>query len=289
MQLSLARRFNSGLTLNSQYTLSRSYGTTAGSNEALTAANNAVTIADYEYERGYNRFDVRHTYNVSALYSLPIGKGRKWLSNAGGVEQALLGGWDVGTILNGRSGVPLDVRVTRNDVAYRDALGNVVSNPCATCSAVINTPGGGASRGVRRPNLVPGVNPYLKDGLQWLNPAAFSIPAPGEFGNLKRDALRGPSFAQVDLVVAKRFGISPSGANIELRGEVFNVLNRNNYDVPPATLPNALGTGTNQLQPGQPFTAAAAGSSFGKLRSTVGTTVGMGTNRQAQFALRVNF
>ena len=90
-------------------------------------------------------------------------------------------------------------------------------------------------------------------------------------------------------MVAKRFGISPSGANIELRGEVFNVLNHNNYDVPPATLPNALGTGTNQLQPDQPFTAAAAGSTFGKLRSTVGTTVGMGTQRQAQFALRVNF
>ena len=289
MQVSLARRFNSGLTLNSQYTLSRSYGTTAGSNEALTAANNAQTLADFEYERGYNRFDVRHTYNVSALYSLPFGKGRKWLSNAAGVQQSLLGGWDVGTIVNGRSGLPLDVRVTRSDVVYRDATGRIVGSPCATCSALINTPGGGASRGVRRPNLIAGVNPYLKEGLQWLNPAAFAIPAPGEFGNLKRDALRGPGFAQVDLVVAKRFGIGPSGANVELRGEVFNVLNRNNYDVPPATLPNAIGTGTNQLQPDQPFTASSAGSTFGKLRSTVGTTVGMGTNRQAQFALRVNF
>jgi hypothetical protein len=289
MQLSLARRFNSGLTLNSQYTLSRSYGTTAGSNEALTAANNAWTLEDYEYERGYNRFDVRHTFNLSALYSLPFGDGRKWMSNASGLQQALLGGWDIGTILNGRSGLPLDVRVTRNDVVYRDAAGNFVGNPCATCSAVINTPGGGASRGVRRPNLVPGVDPYLKNGLQWLNPAAFSIPAPGEFGNLQRGLLRGPGFAQVDLVVAKRFGFGPSGANVELRGEVFNVLNRNNYDVPPATLANALGTGTNQVQPDQPFTAAAAGSTFGKLRSTVGTTVGMGTNRQAQFALRVNF
>ncbi|HMF62416.1 MAG TPA: hypothetical protein VK595_18710, partial [Vicinamibacterales bacterium] len=129
----------------------------------------------------------------------------------------------------------------------------------------------------------------LKNGLQWLNPAAFSIPAPGEFGNLERGVLRGPNFAQVDLVVAKRFGLGPTGANVELRGEVFNLFDRNNYDVPPATLANALGTGTNQLQPNQPFTAAAAGSTFGKLRSTVGTTVGMGTNRQAQFALRVNF
>jgi hypothetical protein len=289
MQLSLARRFNSGLTLNSQYTLSRSYGTTAGSNEALTAANNARTLEDYEYDRGYNRFDVRHTFNVSALYSLPFGKGRKWMSGAGAMQQAILGGWDVGTILNGRSGLPLDVRVTRADVAYRDANGNFVNSPCATCTAVINTPGGGASRGVRRPNLIPGVNPYVKDGLQWLNPAAFSIPAPGEFGNLTRGLIRGPGFFQMDLVVAKRIPLTGSGTNLELRGEVFNLLNRNNYDVPPATLPNALGTGTNQLQPNQPFTAAVAGSSFGKLRSTVGTTVGMGTNRQAQFAVRLNF
>ena len=70
--------------------------------------------------------------------------------------------------------------------------------------AIINTPGGGSSRNVRRPNLIPGVDPYLKDGTQWLNPAAFSIPAPGEFGNLQRGVLRGPSFKQVDMVAAKR-------------------------------------------------------------------------------------
>ena len=102
-------------------------------------------------------------------------------------------------------------------------------------------------------------------------------------------AIEGPGFFQVDMVVAKRFALSPAGANVEIRGEVYNLFNRNNYDVPPATLPNALGTGTNQLQPNQPFNAAVAGSGFGKLRSTVGTTVGMGTNRQAQFALRLNF
>ena len=124
------------------------------------------------------------------------------------MQQAFLGGWDVGTILNGRSGLPIDVRVTRADVVYRDANGSVVGSPCATCTAVINTPGGGASRDVRRPNLVPGVDPYLKDGLQWLNPAAFSIPAPGEFGDLQRGLLRGPGFFQVDMLVAKRFALT---------------------------------------------------------------------------------
>jgi hypothetical protein len=182
------------------------------------------------------------------------------------------------------------VRVVRPDVVYVNAAGQVFTTPAAGLTAVINTPGGGASRNVRRPNLIPGVDPYIEaDGLLFLNPAAFSIPAPGEFGNLQRGVLRGPGFFQVDMVVAKRFALSPTGANVELRGEVYNLFNRNNYDVPPATLPNALGTGTNQLQPNQPFNTAVAGSGFGKLRSTVGTTVGMGTNRQAQFALRLNF
>jgi hypothetical protein len=68
----------------------------------------------------------------------------------------------------------------------------------------------------------------------------------------------------------------------------FNIFNHPNFANPPATLPNALGIGVNQIQPGQPFTSAAAGS-FGILNSTVAKTVGLGTNRQIQFALRLNF
>ena len=283
MQLSVARRFNSGLTLNSQYTLARSYGNTAGSNDALTAGN----PFDFDYDIGYNAFDVRHTYNISALYSLPVGRGRRFLGGASGLTQAVLGGWDVGSIINGRSGLPIDVRAVRPDVVYLDAAGNVFSSPAADRVAVINTLGGGASRNVRRPDLVPGVDPYLKDGLQWLNPAAFSIPAPGEFGNLKRGLLRGPSFHQVDAVFSKRF-VFAGASNVEFRAEVFNLFNRDNFANPVGTLPNALGTSTNQVQPGQPFTSGAAGT-FGRLTSTVGRTVGLGTNRQWQFALRFNF
>ena len=283
MQLSLARRFNSGLTLNSQYTLARSYGNTAGSNEALTAGN----PFDFDYDIGYNAFDVRHTYNVSALYSLPVGRGRRYLGDASGLTEALLGGWDVGAIVNGRSGLPIDVRVVRPDVAYVDAAGLVFSTPAAGRVAVINTPGGGASRNVRRPDLIPGVDPYLKNGTQWLNPAAFAVPAPGEFGNLTRGLLRGPSFNQVDAVFAKRIPLG-GRANAEVRAEIFNLLNRDNFANPVATLPNALGAAANQVQPGQPYTAAAAGT-FGTVTSTVGRTVGLGTNRQAQVAFRVSF
>jgi len=163
----------------------------------------------------------------------------------------------------------------------------VFGSPAAGRTAVINTPGGGNSRNVRRPDIVPGVNPYLKDGTQWLNPAAFSTPAPGEFGNMQRGSIRGPNFKQMDMLVSKRVETGGSSA-LEFRIEVFNLFNVTNFANPPASLANVLGTGTNQLQPGQPYTAAAAGT-FGKLTSTVGRTVGLGTSRQVQFAIRLNF
>jgi carboxypeptidase family protein len=273
MQLSLTRRSARGLTMNAQYTLSKSFGNTGGSNEALTAANNARSLDQFDYDLGYNAFDVRHTFNISALYSLPHG-------------------WNVGGIVNARSGLPIDVRVTRPDVVYVDGSGAVFANPAADRIAVVNTPGGGASRNVRRPDLVPGVDPFINDGgLLFLNPAAFATPAPGTFGNLERGALHGPSFRQVDLVVSKHLDL-PGTSNIELRAEVFNVFNADNFSNPVATLPLALPassvTEAGKLQPGQPYTAAAAGQ-FGKLTSTVGRTVGLGTNRQVQFGVRLSF
>jgi hypothetical protein len=140
---------------------------------------------------------------------------------------------------------------------------------------------------VRRPDLVPGVNPFLNHDRTLLNPAAFTIPKPGTSGNLMRGALHGPGFRQVDFVVHKRFRISEE-SDVEFRAEFFNIFNLTNFTNPPVTLPNALGTGTNQIQPGQPFTAAAAGS-FGIMNQTVERTVGLGTSRQIQFALRYYF
>jgi outer membrane receptor protein involved in Fe transport len=279
MQLSLTRRVGNGLTMNGQYTLGYSRGNTAGSNEATTAANNARAISDFDYDIGYNNFDVRHTFNLSAVYQVP-GSG------------ALKGGWTLGGIVNARSGLPVPVLITRPDIVYVDGLGNAFNNPAADRTAVVNTPGGGSSRNTRRPDLVPGVDPFIKSGgLVFLNPAAFAAPKPGTFGNLERNSIHGPSTKQVDVVIAKRFDIG-HGPNVELRAELFNIFNTTNFKNPPATLPNPLPnnsvTEANKLQPGQAFTSAAAGS-FGILNSTAERIVGLGTNRQAQLAFRLNF
>ncbi len=96
-----------------------------------------------------------------------------------------------------------------------------------------------------------GVDPYLKDGVRWLNPAAFATPQPGTFGNLPRNFLRGPSFTQADLVVSKDIRLGGS-QSLQLRLEMFNIANRLNYENPAANLPDGTA--------GVPFTDALAGT-----------------------------
>jgi hypothetical protein len=146
---------------------------------------------------------------------------------------------------------------------------------------------------VQRPNLIPGVDPYLHNrGWLYLNPAAFAIPDPGTYGNLGRNALRGPGISQLDLTLSKKFPVKET-MNFEFRAECFNVLNSAVYQVPGyATVSGAqvrLADAQASLQPGQPYTASAAGGGFGALTNTVSNTVGSGTNRQFQLALRFNF
>jgi hypothetical protein len=280
MQLSLTRRVAAGLTMNGQYTLGYSKGNTGGSNEATTAGNNARVLADFDYDNGYNNFDVRHTFNLSAVYNVP-GTG------------ALKGGWTVGGIVNARSGLPIPVLMTRPDIVYVDGAGNVFNNAAPDRTPVVNTPGGGSTRGTRRPDVVPGVDPFIKDGgLVFLNPAAFTAPKPGTFGNLERNSIHGPATRQFDLLVAKRVDIRGT-SNVELRMEVFNLFNRDNFANPPGTINNPLPNNNlneaNKFQPGQPLTAAAAGTSFGVINRTAERIVGIGTNRQMQLAVRLNF
>jgi hypothetical protein len=325
LQASLQRTFATGITMNAQYTYGKSGGTSSGSNEARTSGQ----LDNFAADNGRNNFDIRHNFNLSALYDLPIGAGRH--VDLGETGNILLGGWEVGGIFNARSGIPVEVLIVRPDIviqcqlaagcpngsggtfangftAQLPSLGGTFSSLPQGFIAVVNTPGGGASRNIRRPDLIPGVNPFLNNDRNFINPAAFATPAPGQFGNLTRNRFSGPIFRQLDLTVGKRFKFTET-MNFEFRTEFFNILNTANFANPGTTLNLALptltcvgsGTGTggscasytastsNVLQPGQAYTQSAAGSTFGVLTSTVNRTVGLGANRQIQFVFRFNF
>jgi len=143
------------------------------------------------------------------------------------------------------------------------------------------------------------VNPFQSNDRLILNPAAFTTPQPGTFGNVPRNALRGPNFRQFDIIFNKRIRFTET-TNLEFRTEIFNLFNRANFDIPGSRLNLALPTvslangvytvsTSNALQPGQPYTQGASGGTFGLLRQTVVRDVGLGTSRQIQFALRFNF
>src|SRR6185503_20133534 len=159
----------------------------------------------FDYDQGDNNFDVRHNFNASAVYSIPFGHGKKYGSSTSGLVNAFLGGWNVSAIANARSGIPINVLIGRPDVVFVDSAGVVYTSAGAGRTAVVNTPGGGSSRSTRRPNLIPGVDPYLENDRNFINPAAFTTPKPGTFGNLSRNALHGPIFRQFDLVLNKEF------------------------------------------------------------------------------------
>ena len=123
----------------------------------------------------------------------------------------------------------------------------------------------------QRPNLVPGVSltpPGGKTIYHWINPAAFTAVNNTGYGNAPRNIARGPSLWQIDLGLAKRIPLNHR-AQLLFRSEAFNLFNRAQYGQPQADWST---------------------SSFGRIVTTANTgTVGMGTPRQIQFAMRLEF
>jgi hypothetical protein len=159
----------------------------------------------------------------------------------------VLGGWQINGVILARSGLP-----------YTVTLGGVTESGTGWTTN-------------QRPDVVIGVDHVgvINGPAGWLNPAAFSVPATGTFGNLERNTERGPEFVQVDTSFFKNVQVA-GNQKVQLRVEVFNVINR--LQLPSA--PNA-----NVLAP----------ATFGQFFNTFGRTEGFGTSRQIQFALRYQF
>lgn len=279
LQATLNRKTRNGFNYGVSYTWGRSIGSSGGSNETVTVAN----PYNWRYDYGNNAADIRHNLNTVMLYE---------------GSRGLLKNWQVGSIINTRTGLPLDPLIVRNDVIYKDQRTGmyynnpVIENGVVHSVAVVNVPGGGQSRQIRRPDYVAGVSPYVKsNGTLYLNSAAFSTPLPGTFGNASRYSLRGPALFQTDFTVQRKIRITEH-FQLTARAEVYNLFNRANFANPPTQLPNAIPSRpgqANTVQPGQAFGAATQGAAFGVINSTLDRTVGLGTSRQIQLSLRLSF
>ncbi len=245
LQVNLNRQFHNGFFIGANYMYSHALDDgSVGAGESDAAEN----VSCFRCEYGSSDDDVRNSGNLSLVYNLPFGLGTPHL-NQGKLLNGVVGGWSVNTLLTARAGLPINVTLSRSATALPD--GNNVN---------------------QRPDRVQGQPLYLPGrGIHaWLNPAAFSVPRAGTWGNLAKNAVTGPPLWQDDSTLEKNFRITERN-HLIFRAEAFNLFNRAQY--------------------GNPASNISAPTSFGVITSTVNPSglVGTGTPRELEFALRITY
>lgn len=266
LQMEVRRRLANGLQFQANYTLSRTLndGTTIVNNQSGLESYRTLRNLRLDYQNSDQ--DQRHRFVANAVYDLPFGTGRRFMSSSWAPLRKIVEGWTMGAIVTVQSGSPFFI--TSNRTTFNNFNGG--TNPANLVGmsfeefrdnlGVFKTP-----QGVFfiNPNLLTiDVNPAngqlrsvrIKDGL-------FAAPDPGSFGNFPLNSLYGPSFTQTDLSLVKRTYFSETG-NVEFRATAFNAFNQANFNFG-----------------GSVFDSA----SFGRITGT------RGTERQFHFAIGINW
>ena len=243
LQLTAMKRMGHGLQGQVNYTWSHCLDTVSNGGFLQFSAGGILSPLPGDLRRDYGPcdYDIRHNLNGQYMYELPI----KVINHALGYA---LNGWQVSGTAFWHSGVPF----------------SVLSTPySANGSGIVQ------GSGPQFASLVPGVDPYCRHcnipgvtqpgTIQWLNPNAFVSavdPATGtcnggdsapncQFGNLGRNALRGPNFFWSDLYITKWF---PLSERVKLRfdAQFFNVFNHPNFGLPSMALAGIPGKPSTQ-------------------------------------------
>jgi hypothetical protein len=201
----LERRLARGLSYAANYTLSKSIDDASDPGATTYETNLPQNVFDLATERALSSFDHRHRFVGSVIYALPdLGGGGP------GILPSFGRGWRVNSIVTLQSGAPFTVNLGTDRA-------NVGSGPA------------------QRPNVSCDPNALADPhAAQWFNINCFSLPALYTFGNSGRNTVFAPGYADVDLGVAKDVVLS-AGVRLQLRWEIFNLLNRPNLDVPNRT------------------------------------------------------
>jgi hypothetical protein len=249
LQVDANRRFSGGLTLRGIYTYSKVLddgdslnATTSGGGPAL-----ASNPFDLRSDRGLGTFDVRHVAVISGTYALPIGGGQRFVNGWTGVANQIVSGWSINSIVTLQGGFPFTPQLS------------------------YNPSGNGDTRNPVRPFVNPNFSGPIILGIpaKWFNPNAFLAPTntsanTGFYGNVGRNTLIGPGLATWDFSTFKDTRIRER-LNLQFRAEIFNLLNRANFNTPN----------------GVAFTPSGISPTAGAITST------STTSRQIQFGLKL--
>lgn len=285
--LSLERRFSQGLEFQGRYTWSHSINDgSVGGGESSGPEN----VNCLQCDKGPSVFDIRHNISVNAVYELPFGRGKQFLSSPGVIAN-VLGGWQLSGVGLWHTGHPLTVSM--------DLSGGIASGAFAGFPYTYLVPDGNDQTN-QRPDLIPGVPLTVPGGgrnnVPLVNAAAFAAPPTDANGNFTRygDAPNGVFRAlnswQVDMALTKETRLTEHTA-LEFAVQAFNIFNHVQLGDPsnltliydPAAGPNSLDV------PGQ----------FGLINTTnnfninndnkASPNTGTGLPRQLQFMVRVKF
>ncbi len=228
LAVSIRQRLSRGLTYSAAYTRSKLTDIASSVFDAsiLTGPLTNAAVADsgnLERDRDYSTGDIPHYFAASVVWDLPLGEGRA--KHPTGLVGALVNDWSLAGFMTMQSGVPVAV-TQANSLGY-------------------------AGFTTQRPNLVgdPTLPPSERTPARWFNTAAFAAANQFTIGSASRNPVRGPTYQDVDLALMRRVGFGGERA-IELRVEVFNLLNTDNFGAPAAQLgPASFGTITTALDP----------------------------------------
>ena len=195
LQVNLSKRLSKGASFAVAYTWSK----------ALDYGMNLIDPFNVGANYGPANWDRTEMLTISHIFDLPFGQGTdRWNQ---GIVGKLLGNWKLNGIFHWATGTPYNI--------YADPLGCA----CPNIPAVLASTSGGAS-----------IN-----GQASFNPAAFAAPPADSFGNLGRNAVRGPNLTVYNLSLFKSFPVREN-TTVELRAEAYNILNSTQFGTPYANV-----------------------------------------------------
>jgi hypothetical protein len=154
---------------------------------------------------GPSDFSVKHRFVNSAVYNLPVGRGKRYLSGMNRAADAVIGGWQVSAITTFQTGFPFSV---------------FAPDPGAYQSFSM------------RANQVGDPNISNQSISEWFNTAAFGQPAFGVYGNVRRNSLTQPGINNWDIGLDKTFQFTER-VGFQFRVETFNTFNHTQYGIDP--------------------------------------------------------
>jgi len=242
LQLTAMKRLGHGLQGQVNYTWSRCMDTVSNGGFLQFSAGGILSPLPGELARDYGPcdYDIRHNLNAQYMYQLPIRVRNRQLAYA-------LNGWQISGTMFWHSGVPFSVLSTPYSA---NGNGIVQGSGPQFASVVPGVP-------LYEHHPIPGVT--QPGTIQWLNPDAFASavdPSTGQcsggddprhcqFGNLGRNALRGPDFFWNDFYLTKWFPLTER-VKLRMEAQLFNVFNHPNFGLPSMILAGVPGKSSTQ-------------------------------------------